>query len=77
MVLKALEKHEKLTVEEIAQVTGRPRAMVEKEINQLWQQGKVCIDNEVCYISPKTSFPTMLLVTLLIFVCAFILLGAL
>lgn len=77
MVLKALEKHGELTIEELAQITGRPKVFVEMELHNLRQQGKVCIDKDgVCYISPKTSFPSMLLVTFLVFICSWFLVGA-
>lgn len=77
MILELLKQNGKMTIEELAQITGRPKAVVELELVNLWQQGRVCIDkNDQCYIPPKTSFPTMLLVTFLVFICSFVLVGA-
>lgn len=77
MVLRLIEKHGKLTVDEMVTLTGIPKNLIETEIMRLWHQGKICIDkNGKCYIPPKTTFPTMLLVTFLIFICSFILIGA-
>lgn len=77
MILRALEKHGGMTVEELVKLTGIPQALIEMEIQRLWNQGKICIDNDgLCYIPPKTSFPTMLFATLLILFCSFVLVGA-
>lgn len=77
MILRLIEKHGKLTIEELVQISGINKSIIESEIMHLWEQGKICIDkNGKCYIPPKTTFSTMLLVTFLIFIASFILVGA-
>lgn len=77
MVLEALQEHGEMTVEQLSRVTGKSEQAIEKEIDELWQEGKICMDkNGVCYIPPRTSFATMLLVVFLIFVCSWVLIGA-
>lgn len=77
MVLKLLEKHGELTVEQLSQIMDKPVHEIEKEIEKLWSQRKVCIDNKgLCYIPPRTSFPTMLVVVFIVFICSWFLIGA-
>ena len=76
MILKLLEEYGELSTVQLAQILDRPVREVEKEVVKLSQQGKICTENGKHYITPKTSFPGMLFAAFLIFVCSFILVGA-
>lgn len=77
MIIRLLEKHGELTVEQISQVTGVPKEAVEVEIQRLWGEGKVCMDKHgKCYIPPKTTFSTWLFVAFLLFVISWTFVGA-
>ena len=77
MVLRLIEKHGELTIDEIVLLTGIDRSIVEKEVNRLWEEGKICIRDERCYIPPKIDFSAILAVAFLMFVMSVIFLGAL
>lgn len=76
MVLKLLEEYGKLSTVQLAMIMDKPIREIEKEVMQLSQQGKICTEHGKHYITPKTSFSAMIFAAFLIFVCSFVLVGA-
>ena len=78
MILRLIEKHGKLTVDEMVTLTGIPKKLIETEIMRLWEQGKICIDKDgKCYIPNKDGFASFLAVVFLLLVTSCIFIGAL
>jgi len=77
MVLRLIEKHGELTIDEIVLLTGIDRSIVEKEVNRLWEENKICIRDGKCYIPNKDGFASFLAVVFLLFVTSCVFIGAL
>ena len=78
MILRLIEKHGKLTIEELVQISGINKSIIESEIMRLREQGKICIDKDgKCYIPNKDGFASFLAVVFLLFVTSCIFIGAL
>lgn len=78
MVLRLIEKHGELTIDEIVLLTGIDRSIVEKEVNRLWENGEISIDEHgKCYIPNKDGFASFLAVVFLLFVTSCVFIGAL
>ena len=78
MVLRLIEKHGKLTVDEMVLISGIPKNIIEAEIMRLWENGEISIDEHgKCYIPNKDGFASFLAVVFLLFVTSCVFIGAL
>ena len=78
MILRAIEKHGRVSTKKLALLLGVSRAVIDFEIERLSIEGKIKTDSKGKHYIPKeTTFSSWLLVSFMFLVCGVTVLGAL